>query len=111
MILRNVDTGGLQVYNIANNQITGTDFMGTVGLEWQFSGVGDFSSRPGESDMILRNIGTGGLQIYNIANNQNTGSALLGTGWGDLEISSRAPLSAPRPAHLVFRYDNTRPIH
>jgi hypothetical protein len=37
--LRNSETGGLRVYNIANNQITGTALLGTVGLEWQFAGV------------------------------------------------------------------------
>ena len=54
MILRNSNTGGVEVYDISNNQITGAAFMGTVGLNWQFSGVGNFSSL-GESDMILRN--------------------------------------------------------
>jgi hypothetical protein len=31
MILRNTGTGGLMVYDISNNQITNTSFMGTVG--------------------------------------------------------------------------------
>ena len=31
MILRNTNTGGLEVYDINNNQITGAAFMGTVG--------------------------------------------------------------------------------
>jgi hypothetical protein len=34
---RNSNTGGLEVYDIANNQITNAAFIGTVGLEWQFS--------------------------------------------------------------------------
>jgi hypothetical protein len=97
----------LQVYNIANNQITGTDFTGTVGLEWQFSGVGDFSSRPGESDMILRNIDTGGLQVYNIANNQITGSAFLGTVGVDWTFAGVAPISAPGESDLVLRNDTS----
>jgi hypothetical protein len=45
----------LQVYNIRNNQITGSAFIGAVGSDWQFSGVGNFSSVPGESDLLLRN--------------------------------------------------------
>ena len=38
MIMRNITTGGLEVYNIANNQITGAAFLGTVGLDWQRGG-------------------------------------------------------------------------
>jgi hypothetical protein len=39
LVLRNVNTDGLQVYNIAHNQVTGTAFLGNVGLDWQFAGV------------------------------------------------------------------------
>src|SRR5262249_30729694 len=39
MILRNVFTGGLEVYDISNNQLTGAAFIGTVGLDWQFAGI------------------------------------------------------------------------
>jgi hypothetical protein len=38
---------------INSNQITGAAFMGTVGLDWQIIGVGNFSSIPGESDMVM----------------------------------------------------------
>jgi hypothetical protein len=76
MLLRNSNTGGLQVYDINSNQITGTAFIGTIGPEWQFSGVGNFSGVPGESDLLLRNVNTGGLEVYNIANNQLTGVAV-----------------------------------
>ena len=58
--MRNSNTGGLEVYDISNNNITGAAFMGAVGLNWQFSGVGNFSGL-GESDMILRNSNTGGI--------------------------------------------------
>jgi hypothetical protein len=37
--LRNVNTGGLMLYDIANNQITGAFFLGNVGLDWQYAGV------------------------------------------------------------------------
>jgi hypothetical protein len=52
--------------------------MGNVGLDWQFSGVGNFSGR-GESDMLLRNSNTGGLEVYDIANNAITNAAFIGT--------------------------------
>ena len=46
MLLRNSNTGGLEVYDIANNQLTGAAFIGNVGVDWQFSGVGNFSGVP-----------------------------------------------------------------
>ena len=48
-------------------------------MDWQFWGVGNFSSVPGESDLLLRNVNSGAFEVYNIANNQITGAALLGT--------------------------------
>jgi hypothetical protein len=97
----------LQVYNIANNQVTGSASLGAVGLDWQFSGIGDFSSRPGESDMILRNVTTGGLQLYNIANNQITGSASLGAVGADWDFAGVAPVSAPGASDLVLRNETS----
>jgi hypothetical protein len=97
----------LQVYDIDSNQITGSAFMGTVGLEWQISGFGNFSSIPGETDMIMRNTTTGGLEVYDIANNQITGSAFLGTVGVDWKFAGVAPVSAPGASDLVLRNDNT----
>jgi hypothetical protein len=68
----------LQVYNIANNQITGAAFLGTIGLDWQFAGVAP-AHGSGASDLVLRNVNTGAFEVYNITNNQITGAALLGT--------------------------------
>ena len=67
----------MQVYDIANNQITGSAFLGTVGLDWQYAGVAPVSGA-GSSDLVLRNVNTGQFEVYNIANNQITGAALLG---------------------------------
>jgi hypothetical protein len=85
-LLRNVNTGGLEVYDIHNNQITNAAFMGAVGLNWQFSDVGNFSSR-GTSDLLLRNSITGGLEVYGIANNQITNAAFIGTVGLDWQFS------------------------
>jgi hypothetical protein len=38
LVLRNVNTGAFQVYNIANNQLTGSASLGQVGLDWQLGG-------------------------------------------------------------------------
>src|SRR5439155_642952 len=77
MMLRNVNTGEMEVCDIKNNQITSVPSIGTVGLNWQFSGIGNFSGL-GESDMLLRNANTGAFEVYDIANNQLTGAASLG---------------------------------
>ena len=65
------------MYDIANNQITGAAFIGTVGLDWQFAGIAPIEA-PGASDLVLRNINTGAFEVYDIANNQLTGAASLG---------------------------------
>jgi hypothetical protein len=57
---RNSNTGGIEVYDISNNQITNVSFIGTVDLDWQFSGVGNFSGVPDETHLLLRNSKTGG---------------------------------------------------
>jgi hypothetical protein len=55
--------GGLQAYKINSNQITGSAFIGTVGLDWQFSGVGNFSSVPGESGLVASLARPGGATL------------------------------------------------
>ncbi len=37
-MLRNVNTGAFEVYDIANNQLTGAASLGQVGLDWQLGG-------------------------------------------------------------------------
>jgi hypothetical protein len=107
MLLRNIQNGGLEVYDIANNQITGAAFIGTIGIDWRFSGVGNFSGVPGETDLLLRNGNTGGLEIYNINNNQLTGAAFLGTVGLDWQFAGVAPVHAAGASDLVLRNVNT----
>ncbi len=107
MMLRNVNTGALQVYNINNNQITNSASMGAVGLDWQFSGVGNFSSR-GTSDMLLRNKDTGGLQVYDINSNAITGSFFIGNVGLDYEFSGIGNFSSvPGESDLLLRNRST----
>jgi len=65
------------LYDIANNQITGAFFLGTVGLDWQFAGVAPVHAA-GASDLVLRNVNTGAFEVYDIANNQITAAGPLG---------------------------------
>jgi hypothetical protein len=39
LVLRNVNTGAFEVYNIANNQITGAASLAQVGPEWELGGI------------------------------------------------------------------------
>ena len=96
LLLRNSSTGALQVYNINNNQLTGTAFIGTVGVDWQFAGVAPVSA-PGASDLVLRNVNTGAFQVYNIANNQLTGSAPLGAVGVAWQLGGFAPIGSVPP--------------
>ena len=113
MLLRNSDpasatAGALQVYNISNNQLTGSAPMGAVGLDWQFSGVGNFGSLPGESDLLLRNVNTGGLQVYDIANNQLAGTGFIGTVGTDWQFSGVGNFSSvPGESDLLLRNRST----
>src|SRR5207245_3288689 len=65
LLLRNSKTGGFEVYDIGNNNITNAAALGTVGLDFQVAGFGDFN-RDGGTDMILRNRNTGQFELYNI---------------------------------------------
>jgi hypothetical protein len=103
----NVSSGGLEVYDIANNQITGAAFVGTVGLDWQFSGVGNFSGNPDETDLLLRNVKTGGLEVYDINNNQITGAAFIGRVGLDWHFAGIAPIDAAGTSDLVLRNVNS----
>ncbi|MFZ2068550.1 MAG: hypothetical protein WAV27_21470, partial [Xanthobacteraceae bacterium] len=39
MLMRNSNTGAFEVYDIANNQLTGAAPMGQIGLEWSVAGM------------------------------------------------------------------------
>jgi hypothetical protein len=97
----------LEVYDISNNQITNAAFIGTVGLNWQFLGVGNFSGVPGETDLLLRNSSTGGLEVYDINNNQLTGAAFIGTVGLDWQFAGIGPVHGAGESDLVLRNVNT----
>jgi hypothetical protein len=103
MILRDTATGGLQVYDISNNQITHSAFIGTVGLNWQIVGAGGFSSNPGETDLIMRNTSTGFFEVYDISNNQITAAFPLGAVGLDWQVAGFGPMHGPGTSDMVLR--------
>src|SRR5205807_7350747 len=76
------------LYDIANNQITGAFFLGSVGVDWQFAGVAPISG-PSASDLVLRN-NLGAFQVYTIAGNTLVGSASLGAPGPDWQLGGFA---------------------
>jgi hypothetical protein len=104
MILRNVNTGALEVYNIGNNRFTGFAFLGTVGLNWQMAGISNHGT---QSDLVLRDSGSGGLEIYNINNNAITGAAFLGSVGLDWQVSGFGDFSSRNEGVMLLRNVNT----
>ena len=65
-MLRNSNTGGLEVYDINNNQITGAAPLSSVGLDWQLGGfaadppTGSMGSSGSTSQLVQAMAGFGG---------------------------------------------------
>ena len=85
------------------DQLTGAAFIGTVGLDWQFAGIGPVHGA-GESDLVLRNKNTGAFEVYDIANNQLTGAAPLGAVGTDWQLGGFA---ADPPTASMGSSDNS----
>ena len=80
MVLRNFITGALEVYDIANNQITAAASLGQVGPDWQ---VGGFAADPPTGAMGSSNGSTSQLV-----------QAMAGFGGGAADTSNTVPLGA-----------------
>jgi hypothetical protein len=108
MLLRNSTSGAFQVYDIAanNNNITASARLGTVGLNWQVGGFGNFSSL-GETDMILRDSNSGGFQVYDIKNNAITSSAFMGAVGLNWQFSGVGNFSGRGTSDMLLRDANT----
>jgi hypothetical protein len=108
MLLRNSTSGAFQVYNVApnDNNITGSVLLGTVGLEWEVGGFGNFSGL-GETDMILRDSNSGGFQVYDIKNNQITGSAFMGAVGLNWQFSGIGNFGGRGTSDMLLRDANT----
>jgi hypothetical protein len=40
LVLRNINTGQFEVYDVGGNALVGAASLGTVGLDWQLGGFG-----------------------------------------------------------------------
>src|SRR5712672_2777210 len=110
MLLRNSGTGGFEVYDISNNLITNAAFLGTIGLDWEVQGFGNFSGNPGESDMILRNTsitGLGAFEVYDIRNNQITGANFMGRVGLTWSVQGFGDFNGDGTTDMILRNFNT----
>src|SRR5262249_43595023 len=98
---------GVEVYDIDRTQMTNAAFMGTVVLDWQIVGSGDFSSNPGESDLMMRNGKTGAFEVYDIANNQITSAFSLGAVGLDWQVAGFGSISGVGTSDMVLRNTKT----
>jgi hypothetical protein len=80
LVLRNVNAGFFEAYDIANNQLTGAATLGRVGLDWQ---LGGFAADPSAVSGTLTDI----------ANDQLV-QAMAGFGGGAADSSNAAPIGA-----------------
>jgi hypothetical protein len=80
MLFRNSSTGAFEAYYISNNNITNAALVGTVGVDWNFAGIGDFDNASSLSELMLRNASSGSFELYRVA------------GGGVLSGSSVAPV-------------------
>ena len=80
-MLRNANTGQFEVYDIANNQLTGAASLGSVGLNWQ---LGGFASDPPTASM-----GSSGSTSQLVQT-----MAGFGGGSGAADASNTVPLGA-----------------
>jgi len=89
MILRHGADGLYEIYDIGNNAFLAANFLGQVGTDFQFAGLGGFNGSD-TTDMLLRNVNTGQFEVYDIANNQLTGAAPLGAVGTDWQLGGFA---------------------
>ena len=100
--------GTFEVYDISSNNITAATGVGQVGMEWQVSGFGDFSSRAGETDMLMRNSNTGQFEVYDISNNAITSAASMGQVGLEWQVAGFGDFSSrPGKSDMLMRNSNT----
>jgi uncharacterized repeat protein (TIGR01451 family) len=110
MILRASNTspiaGQYEIYDIGNNAILAANFLGQVGPDFQFAGLGSFFGSD-TTDMLLRNSKTGGFEVYDISNNNITNAAALGTVGLDFQVAGFGDFNQDGSTDMILRNRNT----
>jgi hypothetical protein len=96
LVLRNKNTGAFEVYDIANNQLTGAAPLGAVGLDWQ---LGGFAVDPPTGSMGSSDSSTSQLVQAMASFDGSSGAANdLNTGAPSADTSQQTLLTAPQHA-------------
>jgi hypothetical protein len=108
MVLSQTSTGQYQIYNLGNNSISASYWLGQVGTDWRFVTLGGFNDGD-TSDMLLENPTSGAFQLYNVAPNNNniTGSASLGTVGTEWQVMAFGNFSSLGKTDMMLRDVNT----
>jgi hypothetical protein len=53
--------------------------LGSIGVNWQTMGLGDFADNPNEADMLMRDSNTGNMDYFDIQHNQIVNGGVLGS--------------------------------
>ena len=106
MILRHDADGLYEIYDIGNNAFLAANFLGQVGTDFQFAGLGSFFGSD-TTDMLLRSATTGGFEVYDISNNNITNAAALGTVGLDFQVAGFGDFNRDGATDMVLRNKNT----
>jgi uncharacterized repeat protein (TIGR01451 family) len=110
MILRASNTsptaGQYEIYDIGNNAILAANFLGQVGTDFQFAGLGRFFGTD-TTDMLLRSGTTGAFEVYDISNNNITNAAALGTVGLDFQGAGFGDFNRDGSTDMILRNRNT----
>jgi hypothetical protein len=89
-----------------NNAITSASNLGTVGLNFQVAGFGDFSA-DGTTDMMLRSATSGQFELYDIVNNKITSAFNIGTVGLNFGVAGFADFNQDGTTDMMLRNSNT----
>src|SRR5215471_320045 len=106
MILRHGADGQYEIYDIGNNAILAAYFLGTVGTDFQFVGLGSFFGSD-TTDMLLRSASTGQFEVYDISNNNITNAANLGPVGLDFQLAGFGDFNRDGATDMILRNRNT----
>src|SRR5262249_21052625 len=111
MVLRGSDSsasvaGQYEIYDIGNNAISAAYWLGKVGTDFQFAGLGRFFD--GDTvDMMLRSSSTGAFEVYDVSNNNITNAAALGTVGMTWQVAGFADFNSDGMTDMMLRNSGT----
>ena len=102
MLLRNSSTGGFEAYYISGNNIANAANVGTVGMNWNFAGTGNFDGQSSLSEMLLRNGASGSFELYQVAGGGVlSGSSVAAVG-NNLQVSGFGNFSGSSTTQMIM---------